>query len=478
MWESLEKLYILEKIKYSSVRLKRHSTNNVTLKEKEKVSPNRRSLNDAADFPLIPQFDMCAVQTKNVWSAFDTIFVTVAKGTITDKEFITSQKPITEFEGSYKILGPRPTKVFRINEYLSGGAFGRVYKGSFGEIGNEKASAIKICKTTNGPPEMPPPSPDKKPNLYKGTMVVANDVDLTIPQFLKSKTGGEETQQLEKYETKEIALHAYIFCKMRDNLHELLKKYELDEPIAKVPEPFFAAYIHFGDGQHHQCIGMKSLDISLQDYILSCSYDDFVEIMSSVAKLLQILQINEFIHGDLHSENIMLKYDKTSSKMKAFLIDFGFSSIKKENGEKVVASNMYEEYEFNKCLDLLMLFTEMRESIESLTSAKRNKIDGKIFTLCAEIIKDFWDDVMKQFEILQQVSPPEFFKNGYNKTESLYPGLSESSYKVASIATKMYEVSLSTVLKTQYTHAHHFLYATPIDYPRCYPENLLTILQK
>ena len=38
MWESLEKLYILEKIKYSSgIRpvLKRHSTVDITLKEKE-----------------------------------------------------------------------------------------------------------------------------------------------------------------------------------------------------------------------------------------------------------------------------------------------------------------------------------------------------------------------------------------------------------------------------------------------------------
>ncbi len=76
---------------------------------------------------------------------------------------------------------------------------------------------------------------------------------------------------------------------------------------------------------------MEKIDgVSLLDFILDPTHDEFFiyHLLQELCNILYIYQTSmNFVHGDLHYENIMIKENKLRREYKIYLIDFGNSSI-------------------------------------------------------------------------------------------------------------------------------------------------------
>lgn len=128
----------------------------------------------------------------------------------------------------------------------------------------------------------------------------------------------------------------------------------------------------------------KAPGISLGHFIIEIYKDNdldeknknqlLLDILIEISKKLEYLQTNyEFIHGDFHSGNIFVDYDKNSNKIIINFIDFEYSTIKlpsikkniiltspvSENISRRYILNLKEEYGL-KALDLFHLIEDLK----------------------------------------------------------------------------------------------------------------------
>lgn len=124
-----------------------------------------------------------------------------------------------------------------------------------------------------------------------------------------------------------------------------------------VPEPLFAAH---ANGVMY--LGMTKLDetfaVRLRDATTEAArFALFRDVLAQIAPALHQLQTSlAFMHGDLHSENIML------SGRRAVLIDFSDSSLQLF-GRRRYCVRWYEKTRLNPCLDFLMLVESCAETV-------------------------------------------------------------------------------------------------------------------
>ena len=123
-----------------------------------------------------------------------------------------------------------------------------------------------------------------------------------------------------------------------------------------VPEPLFAAH---ANGMMY--LGMSKLETTLADRLRDATEATrlalFKDVLAQIAPALHQLQTSlAFMHGDLHTENVMF------TGRKAFLIDFSDSSLQLF-GRRRFCVRWYEKTRLNPCLDLLMLVESCAETV-------------------------------------------------------------------------------------------------------------------
>jgi hypothetical protein len=168
----------------------------------------------------------------------------------------------------------------------------------------------------------------------------------------------------------EARMHARVFCSVRRGgaaaaraLAEELGLAARTAPMARIPRLLFVAVAPAG-ALH---IGMGALDVTLATY--AATADRCAAAVRQIAALLAYLQdAHRFLHGDLKSNNVMVRQDEV------FLIDFGYSGLG-PRGARLGAA------EYNDCTDLLMLLTELTDFTEH----------GDVRAWCYELVRPFWE---------------------------------------------------------------------------------------
>lgn len=232
-------------------------------------------------------------------------------------------------------------EVFQLGQRLGKGANGTVFKGTFGEGAN------------------------------------------VVPIAIKMNERGSAAE-----DAAEVKMQADLFCTFREHafsaLRALKERHALTR-MAKVPKPYFAAHTPAG-----RAIGMETLDVTLVTYIANmgdtwASVEALKSCLSQMAGLLHMLQEKmQFVHGDLHGENVMLRLQP---QPQVFMIDYGMSSYG-ANTSRTLTHPRYKNARFNPCLDLLMLLSHVRETLG------RTQKDGASRRLASEmcdfVVHPFW----------------------------------------------------------------------------------------
>ena len=286
-----------------------------------------------------------------------------------------------------------PPERYSLGVELNRGASGRVYKGTFGSL----AVAIKVNDTRK----------------------------------VKRKTDEDELRM-------QLRLH----CLLND---EGALRHDAASPAAMVPKVLFAAQIpRVGRG-----VGMERVDESMLAMVLRTPNAEQIRalrrVLRALVRLLVFLQDRmQFMHGDLHAENVMMRGSDV------FLIDFGMASVVEGGKKRFITDDRYRNTGFNSSLDMLTLLTVLREdlALENHESAAR---------WCHAFIAPFWDVVVS----------------------GLTSGKARA--KLAYGAHRIVQVARNEIRESgEVYYAHHLLYEsmTPdVSYPPCTPKYLLTTLK-
>lgn len=196
--------------------------------------------------------------------------------------------------------------------------------------------------------------------------------------IVKRNCGGSR-----KGDLMEVLIQTVLFCDQRAKgkweLSKLAKEYKIS------PSPFIPNMVYYGKPRNSDrtYIIMESMTETLYDFILHKDTDrpTIINCLKQLCILLQYLQDDfEFMHRDMHANNVMVKYGKAGRKMaKVALIDFGMSRLvmpdEKNSKKKEVlllgfpskrSSSRFDRDHiyignggFNSSLDLVTLLTDL-----------------------------------------------------------------------------------------------------------------------
>jgi len=229
---------------------------------------------------------------------------------------------------------------------------------------------------------------------------------------------------------------------MQTRLYCFLKQEGVGKNIAQIPEAVFTASIPgFG-----RVLGMEGVDMSMLEYVQSLRTSDQIPWLRSaierICRLLILLQKQfSFMHGDMHSENIMIRGDDV------FLIDFGMASAKFNKHPRLITNSRYQKTRFHSQLDLMTLLTSLREDLGI-------SHHDKAAVWCGSFVEPYWNVVRKG--VLKY--PNSKLPYGARRT----------------VRTAIDEINSSG----EVYYAHHLLYEDigNVSYPPCEPRNLLSRL--
>lgn len=290
-----------------------------------------------------------------------------------------------------------PVQRVTVGREIARGASGKIYEGHFGS----KRVAIKI-----------------------------ND-----PRKVALQTDADEVWM-------QIMLHCHLLQRHRE------------EDMADVPATHFAARLP-GVGR---AVGMDRVDRSLLSHVQGLApgraqIRALRDAVARVARLLQVLQDDlQFVHGDLHGENVMMSGDDV------VLIDFGMSSVSAAGVEggrrravrgRLHTDERYEGAAFHPHLDLLTLLTALRED---LAISGHSAATG----WCGSFVDPYWRQVRKGLLSGKALAKMPF---GAQRT----------------VRSAREEIRDSGEIY----YAHHLLYETfgePTSYPACSPAAVLRAL--
>lgn len=238
----------------------------------------------------------------------------------------------------------------------------------------------------------------------------------------------------------EVKMQSRLFCHVRDRAATF-------RGAAKIPDTFFATRIP----RMGRALAMEQMDRSLLSQVQGLKHPD-VQIrnlrsaLERVAMLLKHLQKDlEFMHGDLHGENVMIR----ERPYEVYLIDFGMSSTRSDRGSRDITDERYKGVPFHPHLDFLTLLTALREdlSISGHEEASR---------WCDAFIRPYWETVRKGLF------------SGKVRAKIAYGAHS-------TVATAREELEESGEIY----YAHHLLYEEVggASYPPCSPASILRSLR-
>lgn len=250
---------------------------------------------------------------------------------------------------------------------------------------------------------------------------------------------------------RELAIHVETFCALQ-SLSDATRR-----GWACIPRPFFLVDVP----RTGRVIGMDRLSVTLADGLYRQPSAEgqirlLYHVFQSVATTLEYLQAKfRFMHGDLHSANVMNVETGVPC-----IIDFGMASVahrRKGRGaqceeERVCADDRYEGVGFVPCLDLLTLVTCVREDLGHAG-------DTTAAAWCDSFVRPFWDDL--EYRVFDTT-------NHANKTRS--------PYRTETIADR---VRKSVKMRHRPSYSHHLLYEDSggIDYRPTTPTQFLRDLR-
>ena len=198
---------------------------------------------------------------------------------------------------------------------------------------------------------------------------------------------------------EELIVMLELFCAFRmeawKHAREIHRHYDTETGMAHVPRLLFGVRLP----NKSTTYGMQQIDVSFGTYmkrilglggkgIESKAWRMMKLILLRVAAFLSWAQgAFEFMHGDLHMDNVMLTVNKTNGGVeRVFLIDFGMSSMV-VRGKRISAASRYDKMKFQKNLDLLMLLTSTTEVMA--------RIGASVCSLwCWQFIAGFWNPLL------------------------------------------------------------------------------------
>ena len=310
-------------------------------------------------------------------------------------------------------------------------------------------------------PKHSPMAPTPPFRNSAGTVVVHKNTESAPEAFQDSDRHRENGDARYSNEMKELYVHVNAFC--ASSPHALAH----GEPIcARIAEPKFVlrARVFWQEGNKKSLrdfpvLGMEFVPYTLVDYLDSKLVDhvdskrklvirerwsesrrlqELQTVIRQISCLLQHLQSTiEFVHGDLHAGNVLVQ-PRGANKVEVYLIDFGYSSMRRRpNGKRLYADDeMYAETSrYNPSLDLLFLLTSCRDMLA---------FDHPLCaTLCDRMVSGFWKKAREELGKLQH---SDASSDAWRKFRTKY-----------------------VLFGPRANAAHHFLYDLRVDWKRCNP---------
>lgn len=264
--------------------------------------------------------------------------------------------------------------------------------------------------------------------------------------------GGEYGRVMQgTFGTRDVVIKRNVKVSMREDVNEIimqtrlycyLRDHHAASQMARIPETIFAVAVPgFG-----RLLGMERVDVPLLARVQKTAASEQIRVardaLVKICDLLVVLQAKfSFMHGDLHGENVMVR-----GSDEIFLIDFGMASAKFDRHPRTITSDRYEGVPFHPHLDLLTLFTALREDLAL------SKHEG-VAAWCGAFVDPFWTTV--RTELLRD--------GGKSRTKLPYGART-------TVRTAREEILSSG----EVYYAHHLLYEDMgrVSYPPCDPRNM------
>lgn len=245
----------------------------------------------------------------------------------------------------------------------------------------------------------------------------------------------------------EAAMQVKVFCEVQRHGFSTSIQGVVDmHDAARIPRPLVAVSVQ---GSH--LLGMERAETTVVSHVKPDKIDAFDVCVRQLANTILFLQHRlDFMHGDLHSMNVMMRTG-TDRRPYVYVIDFGMSSIQdpQNRSKRIVTDRRFDDMPFNASLDLLTFLTCMREDL--VYDAPR------IVALIDIIIGPFWSEVQRGMD-----DPKAKLKYGARDT--------------CTYATKFQNYLLQRGGSNYYSH--HVLYESnrSIKYPATTPTGLVSLL--
>lgn len=225
---------------------------------------------------------------------------------------------------------------------------------------------------------------------------------------------------------QELVLQVCAWCaSRRASVHEPTagsSRSHGDKRGAKVARVIFGALVASSDdvlAPYSVMIGMEQLDMRLSDWLVAPSrtWREIVACLIDIAVLIERLQRRiEFMHRDLHCENIMMRGDT------AHMIDFGYArcalKLPKQSRRSVLYTPWYDDQEdqYDRGFDLMMLMLsliELSRDEDADTSALEQAL-GVLTTVMSPLRREL-DSLKPRSKRFQK-----FFEAYYNGRHNRY----------------------------------------------------------
>ena len=109
------------------------------------------------------------------------------------------------------------------------------------------------------------------------------------------------------------------------------------------------------------------------------SNDELIQLSTEIGRIIGKMHVNNIIHGDLTTSNILLKY-LNNTEYQIFLIDFGLSHIKSSDEDKAVDLYVLERALTSKHNNVNWFFDNILSSY-----AKFHKSNEKVLRKLSEV---------------------------------------------------------------------------------------------
>jgi len=307
--------------------------------------------------------------------------------------------------------------------------------------------------------------------VYTGTF---GDANLARPLHIAVKIN-KAGRVSKRAEIEEVLMQTRLYCYARDHwarAQRTVKRTVDLSDAAHIPIPYFAVAL---PGNVGRAIGMERVHKTLPTYVHglrshAAQIDALHDAFAQIARLLYFLQHElEFMHGDMHGENIMVRLERDAPPQ-FYVIDFGMSSTSRHLADdatrrpRIITDSRYDGMTFNAYLDLLTCVTSVREELGLAGDLAASR-------WCDEIVAPYWDTVRRQLAASLE-------RKGRPRAASARAA--RAGYGRFGAARAVQSADAMLQRKGEIYYAHHLLYenAEKLHFPPCSPLGLLRTLDR